>query len=185
VFPVSKQEFNSVQLKPQDTVLALKYWSLKQDNLDSSVRHIAESIGISASEVSKGTKRLVAARLVVERNDRVFAESGALLEWLSYGVRYAYPQESVGYGRGMATSWNCPILKSEMVAPTPALVWPAPQGGVDGVLIKPFHESVTIAASKDEQLYRVLSLLEAIRGGKPRELAIARNILVDLIKGKL
>jgi len=173
-----------VQLKPQDTLLALKYWSLKRDNRDSSVRDIAESIGISASEVSKGAKRLVTARLVVERDAQVFAESGALLEWLSYGVRYAYPQESVGYGRGIATSWNCPVLKSEMVPPTPALVWPISGGDVEGALIKPFHESVTIAASKDEQLYRVLSLLEAIRGGKPRELAIARALLANLIKGK-
>lgn len=174
-----------MQLKPQDSVLVLKYWSLKQDKLDSSVRDIAESIGISASEVSKGTRRLVAARLVVERDARVFAESGALLEWLSYGVRYAYPQEGVGYGRGIATSWNCPVLKSEMIPPTPALVWPVSGGDTEGALIKPFHQSVPVAASKDERLYRILSLLEAIRGGKPRELAIARNILADLIKGKM
>jgi len=173
-----------MQLKPQDTVLALKYWSLKQDDLDSSVRDIAESIGVSASEVSKGSKRLVAARIVVERDARMFAESGALLEWLSYGVRYAYPQEGVGYGRGMATSWNCPILKSEMVPPIPALVWPVSGGDAEGALIKPFHGSVPVAAGRDERLYRVLSLLEAIRGGKPRELVIARNILADLIKGK-
>ena len=95
-----------MDLKPQDTLLALKYWSLKQRNQESSVRGIAESIGISASEVSKGAKRLVASRLVVERKGRVLAESGALLEWLGYGVRYAYPQESIGYGRGMATSWE-------------------------------------------------------------------------------
>ncbi len=174
-----------MQLKPQDTVLVLKYWSLNQDKLDSSVRDIAESIGISPSEVSKGTRRLVAARLVVERDARVFAVSGALLEWLSYGVRYAYPQESVGYGRGIATSWNCPVLKSEMIPPTPAFVWPVPMGDAEGALIKPFHQSVPVAASKDERLYAILSLLEAIRGGKPRELAIARNILIDLIKGKM
>ena len=174
-----------MQLKPQDTVLALKYWSLRQDNQVSSVRDIAESIGISAGEVSKGAKRLVAARIVVERDARVFAESGALLEWLSYGLRYAYPQESVGYGRGMATSWNCPILKSEMIPPTPALVWPVSGGDFEGALIKPFHGSVPVAAAKDERLYRILSLLEAIRGGKPRELAIARRILADVIKGKI
>ena len=89
-----------MELKPQDTLLALKYWSLKREAQEMSVRGIAESIGISAGEVSKGTKRLVASHLVVERQGSVFAESGALLEWLSYGVRYAYPIESIGYGRG-------------------------------------------------------------------------------------
>jgi predicted transcriptional regulator len=59
-----------MHLKPQDTLLALKYWSLQQSNSDSTVRDIAESIGISASEVSKGTKPLMAARLLVEHNAR-------------------------------------------------------------------------------------------------------------------
>ena len=174
-----------MELKPQDTLLVLKYWSLKQSGLEASVRGIADSIGVSASEVSKGAKRLVASHLLVERSGGVFAESSALLEWLSYGIRYAYPPESIGYGRGMATSWNCPVLKSEMVPPTPPLVWPTSGGNTEGVLIKPFHESIPFAASQDENLYRVLSLLEAIRGGKPRELTIARKILPNIIKEKL
>jgi len=173
-----------MNLKPQDSLLALKYWSLKQSGMESSVRGISEAIGVSAGEVSKGTKRLMASRLVVERAGSVFVESGALLEWLCYGVRYAYPQESVGYGRGLATSWNCPVLKSEVVPPIPPFVWPMSGGDVEGALISPIHDSVPFAASRDEQLYCAMSLVEAIRGGKPRELAIARELLTVLIKGK-
>ncbi|HEX20566.1 MAG TPA: hypothetical protein ENG78_07095 [Acidiferrobacteraceae bacterium] len=173
-----------MELKPQDTLLVLKYWSLKRSGGESSVRGISEVTGISASEVSKGTKRLMASHLAVERSGTVFAEVGALLEWLCFGVRYAYPPESVGYGRGMATSWNCPVLKSEVVPPTPPLVWPVPGGDIDGALIKPIHASVPFAASHDELLYRAMSLLEAIRGGKPRELTIARKLLTELIRGK-
>jgi hypothetical protein len=172
-----------MHLKPQDTLLALKYWSLKQGNSDSSVRDIAESTGISASEVSKGSRRLVTAGLVVEHNASFFTEPNALFEWLSYGVRYAYPQKSVGYGRGIATSWNCPGLESEIVPAVPAWVWPASGGEVEGVLIQPFYSSVPFSASRDKHLYRVMSLLEAIRGGEPRALAIARTLLTKLIKG--
>jgi hypothetical protein len=172
-----------MELKPQDSLLALKYWSLNRNGGEVSVRGISNSIGISASEVSKGAKRLMASHLVVERSGGVFAETGALLEWLCYGVRYAYPQESIGYGRGMATSWNCPVLDSAMSPPVPSLIWPVPGGDNEGALIKPFHDSVPSAASRDDDLYRVLSLLEAIRGGKPRELAIARDLLTKLIKG--
>ena len=172
-----------MELKPQDTLLVLKYWSLKRADQNSSVREISEVIGISASEVSKGTKRLMASHLAVERSGRVFAETGALLEWLCYGVRYAYPQESVGYGRGMATSWNCPVLQSEMTPPSPPFVWPVSGGDIEGALIKPIHDSVPSAARRDDNLYRAMSLLEAIRGGKPRELAIARELLTKLIKG--
>lgn len=184
VFLISKQEIPLVQLKPQDTLLALKYWSMRKNDQSDSVREIAESVGISAGEVSKGSKRLIAARIAVARRGILFIESGALVEWLSYGVRYAYPQESSGYGRGMATSWNCPVLESEMVAPNPALVWPVAGGDADGTFIDPFHDSVPIAASHDELIYKALSLLEAIRGGKPRELTVARRMMNELIKQK-
>jgi len=174
----------SMELKPQDTLLALKYCSMNQSDQMSSVRGISESISISPGEVSKGTRRLVASKLVVERAGRMYAESGALLEWLCYGVRYAYPQESVGYGRGMATSWNCPVLESEISPPSPPWVWPVQGGDVEGALIRPIHNSVPLATSRDEWLYRVMALLEAVRGGKPRELAIARDMLVKIIRGK-
>lgn len=173
-----------MELKPQDSLLALKYWSIRREGPGMSVRGLAELIRISAGEVSKGTKRLVAAHLVVERAGGVYAETGALLEWLSYGVRYAYPIESVGYGRGMATSWNCPILKTEMVPPSPAFVWPVAGGDTEGALIKPIHHSVPFAAGRDQWLYKAMALVEAIRAGKPRELAIARDSLKDLMTGK-
>jgi hypothetical protein len=173
-----------VGLKPQDLLILLKYWSLKRAGQASSVRGVAEEIGVSPGEVSKGTKRLVASHLLVERSGAVFAEAGAMLEWLSFGIRYAYPQESVGYGRGMATSWNCPLIDSEVVAPAPPLVWAVPGGDVDGALIRPVHASVPYAAGRDPDLYRMLSLLEAIRGGKPRELVIARALVSEAIKGK-
>ena len=172
-----------MQLKPQDTLLALKFWSLQRQGETDSVRGMAQSIGVSAGEISKSTKRLAASHLVAERSGRVYAESGALLEWLCFGVRYAYPQENIGYGRGLATAWNCPLLKSEMTPPSPATVWGAPGGNSDGRLIRPIHESVPYAANHDDNLYRAFSLLEAIRGGKPRELAIAREQLAQLIKG--
>ena len=182
VFPVSKQE-SHMELKPQDPLLLVKYWALKKAAQDSSVRCISELIGISASEVSKGTKRLMTSRLVVERSGSIFAESNALLEWLCYGVRYAYPLQSVGYGRGMVTSWNCPLLGSEMTPTIPPIVWPVSGGDTEGALIKPIHDSVPAASRRDENLYCVMSLLEAIRGGKPRELSIARDLLAKLIKG--
>lgn len=173
-----------MELKPQDTLLALKYWSLNNDDQDSSVREISDAIGISAGEVSKGSRRLIKAHLVVERSGRFFAESRALLEWLCYGVRYAYPHESVGYGRGVPTSWNCALLESEMTPLIPAQVWSYPGGEAEGTLIRPIHGSVPMAALRDANLYRALSLLEAIRGGKPRELKIARGLLTNLIRGK-
>ncbi|CAA0080866.1 Uncharacterised protein [Zhongshania aliphaticivorans] len=172
-----------MELKPQDTLLALKYWSLNRDGDTASVRDIAEALGISPSEVSKATKRLKASHLVVQRSAGLFVDANALLEWLCYGLRYAYPQEVVGYGRGMPTSWNCPLLNSDLSPPAPAQVWPVSGGSVEGAWVRPIHNAVPIATSKNDRLYKALALVEAIRGGKPRELAIAREMLTQLIKG--
>tara|TARA_R110002073_G_scaffold118324_4_gene257389 strand:+ start:648 stop:1166 length:519 start_codon:yes stop_codon:yes gene_type:complete len=169
-------------LKPQDTLLLLKYWSMRRSGLHLSLRDLQESIGISASEASKGAKRLLAAKLLVERDKGLFAEQGALLEWLSYGVRYAYPVEKSGFGRGMPTAWNCNLVISEMLPPSPPIVWEQARGSAEGVYIKPIYSSVLLAASKDEQLYLVLALVDAIRMGKPRELSIARTLLERLVK---
>jgi hypothetical protein len=112
-----------VELKAQDTLLAIKLWSLNKDDQQCGIREISELIGISTSEVSKGAKRL-------------YTESGALLEWLSFGVRYAYPSISEGYGRGLATAWNCPVLSSEIVPPLPPFIWALLNGNTEGDLIK-------------------------------------------------
>lgn len=173
-----------MELKSQDTLLALKYWSMAQGGRSDSVRLISELTGISAGEISKSTKRLITARLLVKREERYFTESGALLEWLCYGVRYAYPWQNSGYGRGMPTAWNCPILKSDVMPPVPALVWQQTGGVMEGIYVEPFHAAVPFAAARDPLLYEVLSLVDAIRIGKPRELAIARSMLTEKIKGK-
>ena len=169
-------------LKPQDTLLAVKYWSIKAQGQRLSVRDIAESIKVSIGEISKSTRRLIAAHLVVDRDGEFNVEKGALLEWITYGTRYAYPVEIVGYGRGMPTSWSCPRVKTDIVPPDVPIVWSSSGGSVEGSLIKPIHESVPFAAGGDERLYEALSLMDAIRGGKPRELAIARKELSELIK---
>lgn len=170
-----------MSLKPQDSLLLLKYWSLNKGGLVYSMREIAKLIAISSGEVSKAAKRLVDTQLLVDRNGMLYAESSAMIEWFCFGVRYAYPQAFLGYGRGIPTSWNCPHLDSEMTAPSPALVWAMPNGTTEGILVSPFHDSVAYAASRDNNLYIALSLVEAIRGGKPRELKIARRLFTQLI----
>jgi hypothetical protein len=181
LFPVRKQEI-AVSLKPQDTLLVLKYWSSHRAGLEPGVRELADLVGLSASEVSKGSRRLVASQLLVERENKLWVVQGALVEWLCYGVRYAYPQERTGYGRGMPTSWNCPSLDTDMAAPEPPLVWQLVGGAIEGVLIKPIYDSVPKAAARDEWLYRAMSVVEAVRGGKPREVAIARDLISKMIK---
>ena len=179
-------------LKPQDTLVALKYCSVMQQSaMESpttglkpgfSIRDLSEVIGISHGEISRSTKRLEAARLVVVR-DNVSAVARNLLEWLSYGFRYYCPMESAGYGRGIATGWNCSLIESEMHPPKPGWAW-AGNGDIEAEWIKPFHDSVPLAAMHDPWLYKALALVDVMRGGKPRELAIARELLTAHMEKK-
>lgn len=55
-------------------------------------------------------------------------------------------------------------------------------GEVEGVIIEPIHPKMPIAAKGDAGLYRAMVLVDAIRMGKPRELAIARKELKTLLE---
>lgn len=173
-----------IALKPQDTLIALKYWSLRRSEQHLPVRDLAASLDISPSEVSKGAKRLLAARLLVEREGFYHAEVYSLTEWLSYGIRYAFPVEEKGFGRGMGTGWTCELVKSDIVPPVPGTIWASAGGQQEGVVVEPIYKSVPLAASKDPLLYQALALADAIRLGKPRELNIARASLKSLLTGK-
>ena len=129
---------------------------------------------------SKATKRLEKARLVTVR-DKTMVITRNLLEWLVHGMRYYCPLKTEGFGRAIATGWNCPLLQSGMVPPSPGWGWASSKGNVEAELIAPFHVSVPIAARHDPWLYQAMSLVDVLRGGKPRELAIAEVELSVLI----
>ncbi|GAB1268957.1 hypothetical protein NBRC116493_22100 [Aurantivibrio infirmus] len=184
MFPVSKQKTVMVmELKSQDSLIAVAIWSLQNDKKVMSIRELAAWLGVSQGEISKGAKRLIGAGLLVDRGGQWHPQVNALLEWLSYGVRYAYPIKQSGFGRGVPTAWNCPHIHSELVAPVPAYVWSRPGGEVEGVIIEPIHPKVPQSAIDDLGTYQVMALVDAIRMGKPRELAIARKELKALLEG--
>ena len=56
-------------------------------------------------------------------------------------------------------------------------VWPDPDGEVRGESLAPLHKSVPYAAKNDAQLYALLALVDAIRGGSARERDAARKEL--------
>jgi len=182
-------------IKPQDTLIALKYCSIQLQEQKAQIsntpievglspnygiRDLAEVLGVSSGEISKATKRLEKARLVTVR-DKTMVITRNLLEWLVHGMRYYCPLKTEGFGRAIATGWNCPLLQSGMVPPSPGWGWASSKGNVEAELIAPFHVSVPIAARHDPWLYQAMSLVDVLRGGKPRELAIAEVELSVLI----
>jgi len=58
-----------------------------------------------------------------------------------------------------------------------APVWPYAQGEMRGYSIKPLHRQVPKAALEDPKLYELLALVDAVRGDRIRERALASEEL--------
>jgi hypothetical protein len=56
-------------------------------------------------------------------------------------------------------------------------VWPDEEGTVRGEMIEPLYPTIPKAAKVDPEFYELLTLLDVIRVGRPREYKIAADQL--------
>jgi hypothetical protein len=161
-------------LKPQDIMILLKLAARGEKPWRYDL--LAKELGMSPSEVHAGFKRAQKAHLAdpISRQPIYLA----LEEFLTHGIRYAFPSETGDMTRGIPTSYAAEPLKRFFGKTTePPPVWPCPNGTARGLSFKPLYQSVTKAVFQDAQLYELLALVDAIRGGKARERQIATREL--------
>ncbi|MEG4294710.1 hypothetical protein Q5692_38790 [Microcoleus sp. C2C3] len=157
-------------LKPQDILAILKVHSWNSTNWTYS--SLAQSLGMSASEVHAALERSEAAGLYYGSERKILKQ--AVFEFLVHGLRYVFYAQPGPLSRGLPTAHSAEPLKSKLVAsPSEVYVWPDPQGVVRGQAIAPLYRSVPQAASNDPELYALLSLIDAIRVGRVREQRLA------------
>ena len=175
----------SVVLRPQDVLVAVKAALLPTGAL-FRYSEVAESLGLSRSEVHAAVGRCLAAKLMGRIPHRVDAAVVAnrtnLLEFLLHGVRYAYPAQVGGVTRGIPTGHAAPILRDHF-ASTDTLppVWPHPTGAVRGRSFEPLYPSVPTAAANDPSVYDAMALVDAIRGGSARDRELAERLLTKML----
>jgi hypothetical protein len=159
-------------LKPQDVVILLKLVAIGKAGWSFST--LSVELVMSPSEVHAGIHRAVAANLAVKIMDRVTPAVRSLEEFVTRGIRYVYVPDRGEITRGMPTLHAGPPL-SMMLLPSndPPPVWPDPEGDIRGQSFSPLYKSVPKAARQDRQLYELLVLADAIRGGRTREREIA------------
>jgi hypothetical protein len=165
-----------LRLKPQDVVVALKLVasaspSWKQPDL-------AKALHLSASEVNHGLKRLAACHLFNPRERRIIRSS--LLEFLVSGLRYVFPAQVGLFGEGMPTSVGASVLKGKVqLGEDDMLVWLTADRtkAVRGRVVAPLYKSVPLAAAEDPALHDYVALADAVRVGRARERALAKDEL--------
>jgi len=161
----------AVMAKSQDVVVLLKWLCCPAVK---SYADLASELGMSVGEVHSATQRTAQAGLFDLEGKR--PRVNALREYLVHGVKYAFPAHRGAPSRGMPTSYAAPSLRDhfprEEAKDLPP-VWPDPEGKVRGYAVEPLFPSVPYAARRDQQLYELLALVDALREGRARERNLA------------
>lgn len=155
-------------MSPQDLVVLLKIITYGEEPW--SQIPLADALCISQSEVSKSLARSKFARLIDPSGKLV--RRLALMEFLQYGFAYVFPQQPGPVVRGIPTSHSAPPL-NKTIHSTENYVWPSGKGKIKGHSIAPLYPSLVDAVQKDEKLYELLALTDALRVGRAREKELA------------
>ena len=155
-------------MSPLDVVVLLKI--ITYGNQAWFQQSMAESLHMSQSEVSKSVARSKGAALLDPSGKKV--RKLAFMELLQYGLSYVFPQSPGALVRGVPTAHSAPPL-NQIIQSTENYVWPSGKGKVRGQSIIPLYPSVVEAAEKDEKLYELLALVDALRVGRAREKKLA------------
>jgi hypothetical protein len=162
-------------MRPHDVVVLLKIISLQ--GKDWFNKDLSSALFISPSEISESLNRSMIARLISPDKRKV--QKNALLKFIENGIGFVFPVEIGALVRGTPTAHSAPVLEEFFVSKT-VYVWPDPQGKSKGESVSPLYLNQVKAALLDEHLYQMLSLLDAIRIGKPRECEKALELLKQL-----
>ncbi len=169
-----------MNLKPQDILVLLKLLSIGQK--DWTYAWLAVQLDMSPSQLHAAVKRALAAQLAVKKGNRIVPNRRNLEEFLVHGIRYVFVPERGELTRGMPTGYAAPPLANYFIeSDEPPPVWPTPVGSVRGQSFSPLYRLVPGAAAKDRMLYELLSLVDAIRGGRARE----QNLAIKELKMRL
>jgi len=163
-------------LKPQDILFLLKLISIGKDPW--IYNSLALHLGMSPSQVHAAAKRSLKAKLAVEQDGNIQPHIANLKKFLLDGLQFVFIPENGELTRGMPTSYAGKPLANEFVRDNdPPPVWPDAEGEVRGVSFSPLYKSAPYAAKKDPELYELLALIDAVRGGRTREREFARKEL--------
>lgn len=173
---MSKLANRQPALKPQDLLVLLALLSRGEGEV--TYPELAERTGLAISAVHASLKRATVARLLLFQDRRPMLLKPQLKEFLLTGAKYAFPPLFGSLTRGVPTGYAAPPLNT-IIAPSadPVPVWPSAKGTVRGLSLIPLYPTVPEAALRDEKLYAMLSLFDAIRAGLARERNAAQELL--------
>lgn len=164
-------------LKGQDIVVLAAL--MDESRLDRSYADLGKRACLSASETHAAVRRLQESSLI-NLNKRVL--KGNAKEFLTHGLRYAFPLKSAGkIAKGIPTSYAAPVARGEFAVTGLSPVWCSYDGDAYGHAFEPLYSSAPKAAANDSKIYDCLAIFDMLRGGRLRERKFAENKLSEIL----
>jgi hypothetical protein len=169
-----------IALKPQDLFVLLAL--VARGGSPASYPELSAQTGLAASAVHSALRRAAVAGLVAYRDRHPVPLKPQLREFILHGARFAFPPVHGRLTRGVPTAYAAAPLNT-VIAPSsdPPPVWPHKDGEIRGVALAPLYPTAPDAALRDENLYALLALFDALRSGQARERNIARKMLEERV----
>ena len=167
-------------LKPQDILVVLKLLTLQKRPW--AYAWLGVQLEMSPSQLHASVKRVLKSQLAVKRDDAVVPHLRNLEEFIVHGLKYVFLPERGAITRGIPTAYAAPpLVKHFQQSSELPPVWPDKNGKVRGEAFSPIYKLAPQAAQKDEELYELLVIVDAIRGGRARE----KKIAIDELRQRL
>lgn len=169
-------------LRPPDILLLLRL-SLLDVGEGMKLQELSVELEMSVSAVHTSMARCRKSGLIVSTYRGNTISRRNVTEVMLHGVKYFIPLERGGLTRGIPTAHAAPPLVNLIASDELPPVWPHPLGAVRGETFEPIYPSAPAAALKNPQLYELLALLDAVRGGAAREHKLAAQELKERLGG--
>jgi hypothetical protein len=164
-------------MRPQDIVILLKITTFPK-NTGWKMMDLVSSLHVSQSEISESLNRSSLAGLIDSTKKKVMRLS--LMEFLEHGIHYVFPQHPGALARGIPTAHSHPYMKNKIIS-SEEYVWADAEGKMRGQVIEPLLKQAVKAVKTDEQLYKLLAMVDVLRVGKTREVKIALTELKKIL----
>ena len=162
-------------LRPFDVAVALRLLLVPEDRYEP----LSTALATSTSAAHRSVARLQHARLCEPGSRTVNRQ--ACQEFLTHGVRYAFPPMYGPERLGMPTAGSHPELSAlfDNGAMMKSLVWPMEGGVVRGHALVPLFTGVTKVATRDARLHHLLACVDVLRVGTSAQRSVAADHLTQ------
>ena len=163
-------------LRPKDIVVLVMLLTEYPDG-EWTYEDVSDVLKMSTSQVYYALENLDFAHLY--DRDRKFEKPREIHEFLTGGVRYAFPARPGPMKRGIPTATSAPVAEGLFVGSggDAPLVWPDPEGDVRGQSIEPLYDKAPVLVDEHPELYDWLALIDIMRVGSARERNVAAEEL--------